>query len=328
MQNRFISLCLVIALCASTLHAQSLKFRNNGNFRIVQFTDLHYVAGAEPSKKSISMMEATLDDEKPDLVVFTGDVVVKAPTKKGWDEVLQVVISRRIPYIVLFGNHDDESEMKRDEVAEYVSSKPYLVNKEVQIPGVSGYLNAAVTVEGKDGKPGAILYAMDSHAYSKNSRVKGYGWFAHNQVSWYRETSARYLQAGKDTLPALAFFHIPLPEYKLAFDDLKNKRVGVRYENECPPEVNTGMYTAMLEAGDVLGMFVGHDHVNDYLVDYRDIALVYGCWSGSENTYQRSKNGARIIELTEGKRQFSTYIREFDGQKIYQVTFPFPKKKK
>ena len=327
MRIQLLSLALVIALCITTAHAQALKFRNNGAFRIVQFTDIHYVAGAEPSKKSISMMEATLDSEKPDLVVFTGDIVVKAPTKKGWDEVLDVVISRKIPYIVTFGNHDDESEMKRSEVAEYVSSKPYLVNKAVGIPGVSGFLNGAVTIEATNGKPGAILYAMDSHAYSKNSRVKGYGWFAHNQVEWYRQTSASFLKASVDTLPALAFFHIPLPEYKLAFDDLKNKRVGVRYENECPPEINTGMYAAMLEAGDVLGMFVGHDHVNDYLVDYRDIALAYGCWSGSENTYQRNKNGARIIELKEGRRRFSTYIRESDGQKIYPVDFPFPKKK-
>lgn len=321
-------IALLLVTCLGSLHAQQLTFRKDGKFRIIQFTDLHYVAGAEPSKKTISMMESTLDSEKPDLVVFTGDVVVKAPTRKGWDEVLQVVISRRIPYLVTFGNHDDEAEMKRREVAEYVATKPYLINKDVSLEGVSGFLNSAVTVHSKDGKPGAILYAMDSHAYSKNSRVKGYGWFAHDQVSWYRKTSAQYLEASKDTLPALAFFHIPLPEYGLAFDDIKNKRVGVRYEKECPPEINTGMYAAMFEAGDVLGTFVGHDHVNDYLVDYNGIALVYGCWSGSENTYQRSKNGARIIELVEGKRQFSTYIREFDGQKIYPVEFPFPKKKK
>jgi hypothetical protein len=328
MIRSFLFKTFLLLLSVGPLAAQQLTFRKDGKFRIVQFTDIHYVAGLEPSKKSISMMEATLDAEKPDLVVFTGDVVVNAPTKKGWDEVLQVVISRRIPYLVTFGNHDDEKEMRRHEVAEYISTKPYLLNNRVSEEGVSGFLNASLTVQSKDGKPGAILYAMDSHAYSKNSRVKGYGWFAHDQVNWFRKTSAAHLQASVDTLPALAFFHIPLPEYRLAFNDIKNKRVGVRYENECPPEINTGMYAAMFEAGDVLGTFVGHDHVNDYLVDYNGIALTYGCWSGSSNTYQRSKNGARIIELTEGKRQFSTYIREFDGQKIYPVDYPFPQKKK
>jgi len=327
MQKQLIVQLFLMLFFIGSGEAQNLKFRKDGKFRIVQFTDLHYVAGAEPSKKSISMMEATLDEEKPDLVVFTGDVVVREKNKRGWDEVLQVVISRKIPYIVTLGNHDDESEMKRDEIAAYVVGKPHCVNTRIQLPGVSGYLNGAFTVEGKDGKPAAILYAMDSHAYSKNPKVKGYNWFAPDQVNWYREMSASFKEIYKDTLTALAFFHIPLPEYKLAFDNIKNKRVGVRYENECPPDVNSGMFLAMLEAGDVLGTFVGHDHVNDYLVEYYDIALAYGCWSGSENTYQRHKNGARIIELTEGKREFYTYIRESDGQKIYHVNFPFPKKK-
>jgi len=307
--------------------AQELKFRADSTFRIVQFTDLHYKAGAEPSKKSISMMRATLDEQKPDLVVFTGDVVVSAPTKQGWDEVLEVVISRKIPYIVTLGNHDDESEMKRAEVAAYVSTKPYLVNKTASMAGVEGFLNAGITVKGKSGGNAAILYAMDSHAYSKIKRVDGYGWFGHNQIDWFRKTSAKFKEAQKDTLPALAFFHIPLPEYRMAFDNIKNRRRGVRYENECPASINSGMFTAMVESGDVLGTFVGHDHVNDYLVEYYGIALTYGCFSGSENTYLRTKNGARIIELKEGKRQFSTFIREFDGAVLYPVTFPFVTKK-
>ncbi len=319
------NILIVFFLSLGVASAQELKFNSNGKLKIAQFTDLHYIAGAEPSKKSITTINYTLDTEKPDLVVFTGDVVVKAPTKQGWDEVLQTCISRKIPYIVTFGNHDDESEMTREEVAKYVASKPYLINKQVKIDGVDGFLNAAIEVKGK---VPAVIYAMDSHAYSKNPRMKGYGWFKQNQIDWFTKESARFRKANQDsTLTALAFFHIPLPEYKLAFDNQKNKRVGVRYEDECPPNINTGMFAAMFEAGDVLGMFVGHDHVNDYLVDYYGIALAYGCWSGSENTYQRNKNGARIIELTEGKREFDTYIRESDGTLLYQLKYPFPVKK-
>lgn len=310
----------------STAFSQELKFNKDGKLKIVQFTDLHYIAGAEPSRKTISTINYTLDTEKPDMVVFTGDVVVKAPTKQGWDEVLNTVVSRKIPYIVTFGNHDDEAEMTREEVARYVASKPFLLNKQVKTEGVDGYLNAAIEVKGKIP---AILYAMDSQAYSKNPRIKGYGWFHQNQVAWFTRESAKFRKANHDsTLTALAFFHIPLPEYKLAFDNQKNKRLGVRYEDECPPSINTGMFAAMFEAGDVLGTFVGHDHVNDYLVDYYGMALTYGCWTGSENTYQRTKNGARIIELREGKREFYTYIRESDGAILYPLTYPWPEKKR
>jgi hypothetical protein len=323
MRKVLFSIFVFVSLGAS---AQEIKFNAAGKLKIAQFTDLHYIAGEEPSKKSINTINYTLDTEKPDLVVFTGDVVVKAPTKQGWDEVLNTVISRKIPYIVTFGNHDDEAEMTREEVAKYVAAKPYLVNNKVKIDGVDGFLNAAIEVKGK---VPAVIYAMDSHAYSKNPRIKGYGWFHQNQIAWFTKESARFKKANQDsTLTALAFFHIPLPEYKQAFDNQKNKRFGVRYEDECPPSINTGMFAAMLEAGDVLGMFVGHDHVNDYLVDYHGVALAYGCWTGSENTYQRNKNGARIIELTDGKREFKTYIRESDGTLLYPLTYPFPVKKK
>lgn len=323
-----IFLSFLTLLCGSFLRAQNLKFSANGTFRIVQFTDIHYDASSRTSRLSIKVMEETLDAEKPDLIVYTGDVVTRSPNKKGWDEVLQVAIARRIPYVVTFGNHDDEGDLKREALAEYVATKPYLVNKEVKIPGVSGYLNAALTIEGTNGKPGAIIYALDSRAYSSYAWGKGYDWFAHDQVSWFRNTSASFAGTHKEALPALAFFHIPLPEYKLAFDDLGNRRIGVRYEKECPPDVNSGMFLSMLEAGDVMGMFVGHDHTNDYLVEYYDIALAYGaCTRGGEN-YKRGKSGARVIELTQGKRQFHTYIRELDGQKVYGVDFPFPKKKK
>lgn len=320
---------LFVFISISFASAQEIKFNAQGKLKIVQFTDIHYIAGAKPSEKSITTINATLDAEKPDLVVYSGDIVVKAPTKQGWDEILEPCISRKIPYVVTFGNHDDEAEMKRKEVAEYVSNKPYLVNKQVEINNVAGYLNAAISVKDKNGKTSAVVYAMDSHTYSTNPRIKGYGWFHLNQVNWYTEISKKFTAANAgQPLPALAFFHIPLPEYKLAFDDLKNKRVGLRYENECPPSINTGMYAAMFEAGDVMGMFVGHDHVNDYLVDYNGIALAYGCWTGSENTYQRYKNGARIIEIEEGKREFRTYVRENDGHVLYELTYPFPEKKK
>lgn len=316
---------IILFFMMQTVSAQQLKFNKNGNFKIVQFTDLHYAAGAVPSAKSIKMMESTLESEKPDVVIFTGDVVVKAPTSKGWDEVLDVVISRNIPYIVTLGNHDDESEWSRSQVADYLSKKPLLINNRASLQEVDGVLNASIAVMGNDHKAAFTLYAMDSKAYSQVDGIKGYDWFGFNQVNWYLKESAKIEASNGRVIPALAFFHIPFPEYGIAFDKLANKRIGVRYENEGSPIINSGMYAAMLGRKDVIGTFVGHDHVNDYLVDYYGIGLAYGCFSGSENTYVRDKNGARIIELKEGKKGFHTYIREYDGNILNRTDFPFKK---
>lgn len=316
----------ILLVLTQTLHAQQLKFNKVGDFKIVQFTDLHYQAGATPSVKSIRMMESTLDHEKPDLVVFTGDVVVKAPSAKGWDEVLDVVISRNIPYIVTLGNHDDESEWSRSQVADYLVKKQLLINKQPNIPNVDGVLNASIAILGRDNKPAFTLYTFDSKAYSKVKDIKGYDWFGYNQVNWYLQESAKITALNGRVIPALAFFHIPFPEYGIAFNDLSKKRIGLRYEEEGSPIINSGMYGAMLQQQDVVGTFVGHDHVNDYLVDYYGIGLVYGCFSGSENTYIRDQNGARIIQIKEGKKGFHTYIRESDGNILYRTDYPFEKK--
>lgn len=42
------------------------------------------------------------------------------------------------------------------------------------------------------------------------------------------------------------------------------------------------MFANMLECGDVMGVFAGHDHVNDYIATLYNIALGYGRASGGK----------------------------------------------
>ena len=82
------------------------------------------------------------------------------------------------------------------------------------------------------------------------------------------------------------------------------------------------MFTAMMEGEDVMGIFVGHDHDNDYTTLFRNIVLGYGRYSGGNTEYNHLKAGARIIVLEEGQRRFNTYIREWDGTVLDQSTYP------
>jgi hypothetical protein len=77
----------------------------------------------------------------------------------------------------------------------------------------------------------------------------------------------------------------------------------------------------MLECGDVMGIFVGHDHENDYIGSYHGIALAYGRFSGGRNTYGSLTRGARVIVLKENKREFDTWIREKGGNVLYPCTY-------
>ena len=69
------------------------------------------------------------------------------------------------------------------------------------------------------------------------------------------------------------------------------------------------------------GVFVGHDHDNDYAVCWQGILLAYGRFTGGPTEYNHLPNGARIIELTEGSGKYATWIRTKYGVEQYTV-FP------
>ena len=179
----------------------------------------------------------------------------------------------------------------------------------------------------------AILYFFDSHSsFPEGSKFGTYEWLEFDQIQWYREQSRQYTRSNSDVpFPALAFFHIPLPEYNEVID--KKTTVGIYEEKVCSPDVNTGMYAAMLECKDVMGMFTGHDHDNNYIGC--DICMAYGYVSG-RLSYGKIGRGARVIELYDGERKFDTWVikmydcdREKDTwikidpvEKSYFVSYP------
>ena len=324
-RNTFCALMLSM-LCAVTASAQNdvLKFNNNHKFKIVQFTDIHWKYGNPASDKAGERMAEILDAEKPDMVVFTGDLIFAKPAREGLDKALEATIQRGIPFAVTWGNHDDEQDLTREQLSAYIADKPKNLTSTVE--GITGQTNYTLTIKSSDGKKdAAALYIFDSNSYSPLKEVKGYGWIKHDQVAWYTDCSRRFTEAnGGKPLPALAFFHIPLPEYHEAVKNEGAYMVGTRKESACAPEINTGLAAAMLQAGDVMGVFVGHDHVNDYVVDWRGILFGYGRFTGGDTVYHDipQGNGARVIELTEDSRTIRTWVCIKGAKVINEVVFP------
>lgn len=323
--NRMTQLICTAALSltfALGMKAQSVRFRPDHKLKIVQFTDIHWVPGKAETADAAACMNEVLDAEKPDFVIYTGDITTGKPAAEALDKALEPVLSRHIPFGITFGNHDDEQDLTRRQLFELVKKKPG--NLTATVDGLSGVANYIVPVASADGKKTeAVLYVIDSNAYSPLKQIKGYDWIKPDQVEWYRKESSKFAKEnGGKPLPALAFFHIPFPEYNLAASDESARLVGTRGEKACSPAVNTGMFAAMINAGDVMGTFVGHDHVNNYVVERQGILLCYGQFTGGKTTYHPQNNGARVIELTEGVRGFKTWIRMRGGKVINEVTWP------
>ena len=323
-----IFICTIVLLSGLLSNAQqkaeNLCFNTAGELKIAQFTDMHLGNDVEKNGIVLRMICEILDSEKPDLVIFTGDNTVTDDVQKVWNPIISELSARNVFWTAVLGNHDDEHAVKRKDIIDYLRKQPYCImqnsDEEASLGG-----DHVISLYGSAGnKVMALLYCLDSNAYSTVPSIKGYGWFSQSQISWYKNTSRKYTNENNETpLPSLAFFHIPLPEYTQSWESLDTKRYGDRNEKECSPALNSGMFLSMMECGDVMGTFVGHDHVNDYIATLYDIALAYGRASGGTNTYGDKLPGSRIVVLKEGKREFETWIRETgNAEKIYLCTYP------
>ncbi len=101
-----------------------LKFNKDGKFKIVQFTDVHFNIGNPASDIALERINQVLDDEQPDFVIFTGDVVYSAPADSGMLQVLEQVVKRKLPFVVTFGNHDNEQGMTREQLYDIIRKVP------------------------------------------------------------------------------------------------------------------------------------------------------------------------------------------------------------
>jgi hypothetical protein len=303
-----------------------MTFNAKGEFKIAQFTDMHLGHDMEKDMIVSDMIKGVLDSEKPDMVIFTGDNTTMDEVQQAWDEIAKEMSKRKTPWTAILGNHDDEHAVSRKEIIEIIRQEPYCLMKNIE-QGIKGEGNHIIPVYSSNSskqKPEALLYCFDTNAYSKIKAVKGYDWLGLSQVNWYVRESRNYTTQNEGKpLPALAFIHIPLPEYTQAWESLETKRYGERNEKECSPNLNSGMFTNMLECGDVMGMFAGHDHVNDYIATLYDVAMAYGRASGGKNTYGDKTPGSRIIVLKEGKREFDTWLREKgSAERLNVCTYP------
>ena len=322
-----IIITLTAFMAALQVYAQKpvLKFNEEGKFKIAQFTDMHISIDRseycnEQAEKTFARLSRVATQEKPDFIVFTGDIVTRGDSMRGWQRLIDSLNTYKIPFCVVFGNHDPEPGLTREDMSKIISSSPYSVNL-LNSDGQLADMDLDV-LSAKGDMPAMALYCMDSKDYSPDKSWGKYGWFSTEQIQWLRNSCINKTQAnGGKVLNSLAFFHICLVEYTAAIENPKNQRVGRKAENECPGALNTGMFAAMVETGNIMGVFVGHDHDNDYVVVEKGVALGYGRFSGDDTTYNNLRPGVRFIVAQEGQRNFDSWILEDDGRVVHKLKY-------
>ena len=296
------------------MEKRPLHFREDGTFTIVQFTDLHLSGYPASDQVRCELMERIMAAEQPDFVVLTGDIIYspmcedpEATFRKAADAVDRV----GIPWAAIFGNHDAESGTTKENLMAILQAFENCYSE----PGpanIHGVGNFTLPILQTDNQVAAAMYFMDTGANTDHP-IGGYEWVRRDQIEWYARQSGKLKADSGMTLPSLMFCHIPLPEFIEMWD--REICYGQRNERVASARVNSGFFAAMTEQGDVMGVFVGHDHTNDYWGRFHGIRLCYGRVTG-DNEGGKIKRGARVIRLTAGERDFATWIREDDGAVI------------
>ena len=307
-------LVLGMASCLCSHAATPLRFRHDGTFRIAQFTDLHWDNNSPKCKETVATIRQILEVEKPDLAVLTGDIVTSVPAREGWLAIAAIFEEAKTPFAVTLGNHDAEPEINRSQIFDLLQGKPYFVGEHGS--ALHGAGNYALPVLSSDEKiTAAVVYCLDSNDYPSDKRIQNYDWIQFDQIAWYRNTSDHYTAANQQSpVPSLAFFHIPLVEYKNIVTNPTT--LGEVREEVCSSDINSGFFASMIEKKDIMGVFVGHDHDNNFIGIEKDIALGYGQITGA-SAYGNLERGARIIELHQHQFSFNTWIRTASGVQFH-----------
>lgn len=116
------------------------------------------------------------------------------------------------------------------------------------------------------------------------------------------------------TKRAYAYKRIYTDEEYYMFDpNVENH--GTLHEMPCPGYYNHGQVDAMVERGDVLGMFFGHDHTNSFSVNYKGINITTSLSTRFNGDAYSTQYGYRIIDIDEDDT--STY--QTRSQRWYDV---------
>ncbi len=303
---------MAVAGCNDTAHnarQPELRFAD-GKFKILQLTDLHWKEDAANCDTTEATIRAVVEAERPGLIMLTGDVVTYEPATDGWNHIVDILYSLQVPFTVNLGNHDAEY-LSRDSIFNLVMKSPYYVGDKGPTT-LHGLGNTALPILGADGTVAAVVYSLDSGDDAPDPTLGKYDWIRFNQIKWYRNASDRFAAANDgEPLPSIMFFHIPIPEYGALMGD--ENTFGCAKEGAgAPSAINSGLFASLIEQGDVMGVFTGHDHENDYVGLTRGIALGFGRCTGTQ-AYGDAVRGGRIIELYEGEHRFDTHIVTPEG---------------
>ena len=316
-------------------HNISLKFKEDGTFKILCFGDLHekLELSDEKTKRKFSdmslFMETALEVTKPDFVVFLGDTLCERDESEGFclykaalKRILEPILNKGITFGYVLGNHEHDTGQENLIIEAYdhfPTCRVYNVS-----PAVSGSLNCCLPIRSSDDtKDAFLMWFIDSNNMCEDRNISNYDQVHKDQIEWYEQKSAEYNKKNRRTVPSVLFQHIPVTEeYELLREAklwerpvavrghyrwgnkyyvAKEKMHGYLGEGPCAPYYNEGQFESWKKTGNIKGAFFGHDHLNDFTGKLDGIILGQNKTSGFNAYTDGCRSCVRLITLDSSK---------------------------
>lgn len=320
---KLISISIVSIICATILTFGlifGISFSNKGGYtscltvnketntlsttsnsvKILQLTDIQ-LFNCFNSISALNAIKKTVAKTKPDLIVFTGDNVSDPCTKTSFNRLVKFVDAFGLPWAVVLGNHDHGVfNFTLDYMSETYQNSKNCIYKQGTILQSYGNYYYNININGSDI---LSLIFLDSQQLG----------FTNEHTNWYEQT-INTIKSNNDgnILPSLAFFHIPTIETQIAYDLYSKGLIdgdGTLREVICHQETNSNFFDKVLELQSTKALFYGHDHINNLILNYKDIKLVYGLKTGRSSYYNPHIQGGNLITINANS--------SFDVQRIY-----------
>lgn len=275
----------------------SIVMEEGRDVKILQLTDIHLGGSLFSYRKDLRALEAVytlIERTKPDLVIVTGDVAypfgIQSFSLNNYNPMMQFAAFMRnigIPWAFTYGNHDTEkiASHTKEEINDLLEDFSYertntLLYPLVQ-PDITGRSNQVILIRNPDFSINQAIYLLDSNSYA-SGKLGDYDYIHDDQVDWYKNSVTKLSEEEGKVISSLIFTHIPLQEYKTAYELYRKGSKDVTYyygenqEKVCSSNHKSKLFDTMVELGSTKGIFVGHDHYNNSSLEYRNIRLTYG----------------------------------------------------
>lgn len=274
---------------------------SDDDFKILQLTDIHLGGSILSYQKDLKALKAVyrlIDYTRPDFIIVTGDLTfplgILSFSFNNHTPVMQFASFMRnigIPWAFTYGNHDTEdlATYSKEDLNMLYQSLSYQTSKNLLYPyfqpDITGRNNQMIEIRNANGTLNQAIFLIDSNAYTGEGLNK-YDYIHDDQVAWYQKKILELERQEKRDISSMVFFHIPLQQYKTAYELYESGSREVTYyfgsnEEKIEGKVSASEYPSKMfdvasELKSTKAFFCGHDHYNNISLEYKNIRLTYG----------------------------------------------------